>query len=289
MIEAIIPMEDSARKRIPKHEFKTWGYPGESGEPEFASACSCGFNRAGMTLEDATYASDHHWMPDFVDPKPPLEEILITSKGHEVKVEMTDQKAYEVLFKESVERDVRGRPNNFMTSLAETFRSRGKWSDGQRPWAHLMANQAVEPKPEPKLSDQSFPNLVEMLHTAGEHLKFPRIVVQFDEGSIRLNIAGPTSKRPGSLNVTSDGAYEDRTWYGRIHQESGRFETAFKGAPDWVVDALIKFNEDPAGTASLQGQRYGNCCFCRLELTTNESLAVGYGPVCAEHYGLPWG
>ena len=31
------------------------------------------------------------------------------------------------------------------------------------------------------------------------------------------------------------------------------------------------------------------CCFCHKELTTKESLAVGYGPLCAEKLGLPWG
>ena len=286
---AIIPMEDAKRKRILKHDPKAWCYMDDRDNPAFASACSCGHTRVDLPdMETAVYIANHHWLPSFEDPTPTREEILITSKDHEVKVVMTDQEAYEILLKTALERAFRGYPSNFMESLAETFRDRGTWSDGQRPWAHKLANEVVEPKPEPEVSSETFPKLVEMLHIAAGHLKFPRIVVKFDEGTIRLNIGGPKSKIPGALNVTSDGAYEDRTWYGRIYQDSGKFE-ASRNCPEWVLAVLIEFNADPAGTASLQGQRYGNCCFCRLELTTNESLAVGYGPICADHYGLPWG
>ncbi len=291
MIETVqVPMEDASRRSNgPKHEGKAWAYIGDGDQVEHASSCSCGHTRVGLPdMETAQYVADNHWRSDFDDPTPARAEILWTSKGQEVKVTMTDQEACAALVKEAGLRSDRGRPNNFMESLAETFGDRGTWSDGQRPWAHLLANQTTKPKPEPKLSDQSFPELVEMLHTAAEHLKFPRIVVHFDEGTIKLNIAGPRARTPGSLNVTDGGRYPDAFFYGRIHQETGRFESS-KNCPDWVIDTLVKFNENPAEMASLQGSRYGNCCFCGLELKTNESLEVGYGPVCAEHYGLPWG
>ncbi len=286
-----IPMENAARKSISKHGAKAWAYPGanDDGTAEYAASCLCGFTRVGLaTMAEAENAANNHWKTGFVDPTPKQDEVLITSKGHEVKVKMTDQEAYDILRKEAGARADRGRVNGFMESLCDTWRNRGKWSDGQRSWVHLMANQAVEPKPEPKLSSEEFPRLVEMLHSALEHLKHPRIVVEFDEGSIRLNVATEMARVPGSLNVTSDGAYEDRTWYGRIHKETGKFE-ASKNCPGWVVSTLVEFNADPVGVASLQGQKYGNCCFCRRELITNESLEVGYGPVCADRYGLPWG
>ena len=287
MDKAIIPMEDAKRKRTPKHDAKAWGYMDD--KINFASSCSCGHTRVGLeSMEQAQYIADNHWRPDFKDTLPSTEEYLTTSKDHHVVVKMTDQEAYEILLKTALERAFRGYPSNFMESLAETFRDRGSWSDGQRPWAHKLANEALEPEPEPELSSETFPNLFDMLHEAARHLKYPRVVVEFDKGSIRLNIAGSKARVPGSLNVTSDGAFEDRTWYGRIHQNGRQFE-ASRNCPEWVLSALIEFNADPAGVASLQGQRYGNCCFCRLELTTNESLAVGYGPICADHYGLPWG
>jgi hypothetical protein len=37
------------------------------------------------------------------------------------------------------------------------------------------------------------------------------------------------------------------------------------------------------------GHTFHRCVFCRHDLSTAESTAVGYGPVCAKTYGLPWG
>ena len=42
--------------------------------------------------------------------------------------------------------------------------------------------------------------------------------------------------------------------------------------------------------ARSHGHRTGYCCFCGQLLTDEErSVAFGYGPVCAKHWGLPWG
>jgi hypothetical protein len=41
--------------------------------------------------------------------------------------------------------------------------------------------------------------------------------------------------------------------------------------------------------ATAYGRRMGECCFCGLTLTDGRSIAVGYGPICAGKWGLPWG
>jgi hypothetical protein len=56
-----------------------------------------------------------------------------------------------------------------------------------------------------------------------------------------------------------------------------------------VADVLQRFAADPAGYAGAHGQATGNCCFCGRGLTDERSVAVGYGPICADYYGLPWG
>jgi hypothetical protein len=36
----------------------------------------------------------------------------------------------------------------------------------------------------------------------------------------------------------------------------------------------------------------GRCCFCNHKIgegEDNRSAAVGYGPECAKHFGVPWG
>lgn len=55
------------------------------------------------------------------------------------------------------------------------------------------------------------------------------------------------------------------------------------------LHCIQQFNDNPEQAAKLFGQLTGNCCFCGKELSTKESLAVGYGPTCAEHFSLPWG
>jgi hypothetical protein len=52
---------------------------------------------------------------------------------------------------------------------------------------------------------------------------------------------------------------------------------------------LVALAADPAGVASKFGKLHGKCCFCHKSLSDPASTAVGYGKVCASHYGLPWG
>jgi len=278
----------STRPSRKKHNTQVYQY----GEAEWGMSCTCGIALVDLTQEQADEFAVTHTRPDFVDPRDSQPEVLYTSKGDEVQVALTDAEARQILRAEIERRFTTGRPaSNFVVSITERFEQKGNWSSGQRPWAHKIANEIkdrTDNPPERKLSTEVFPELVDMMQSAADKLKHPRIVVQLDAGTIRLSVAGERAQVPGSVNVTSDGAYEDRTWYGRIHLD-GRFEQSRRGAPDWIIGALAEFNENPAEAASLQGQRYGSCCFCRRELTTNESLAVGYGPICADHYGLPWG
>lgn len=44
-----------------------------------------------------------------------------------------------------------------------------------------------------------------------------------------------------------------------------------------------------ADEAAAHGHLTERCCFCGIKLRTPESVAVGYGPDCAEQRGLPWG
>jgi hypothetical protein len=44
-----------------------------------------------------------------------------------------------------------------------------------------------------------------------------------------------------------------------------------------------------AAEAAAYGHTHGNCIACSRDLTDDRSLAVGYGPVCANKYGWPWG
>lgn len=115
-------------------------------------------------------------------------------------------------------------------------------------------------------------------------LKWPK--VRMDEVVFR-------GRNDGSVDVTSSWKeWNDRFnrdaphWYGRIEADGTvRFGKGWNS----VKDVVAEFNSDPEGVARAYGKRTGNCCFCSRELETKESLAVGYGPICADKFGLPWG
>lgn len=55
---------------------------------------------------------------------------------------------------------------------------------------------------------------------------------------------------------------------------------------------LFELNETTllnADEAAAFGHLYGICAFCARTLTDERSIHVGYGPVCADNQGLPWG
>lgn len=56
-----------------------------------------------------------------------------------------------------------------------------------------------------------------------------------------------------------------------------------------VLHALLAIAADPAKVAGQHGIATGTCSFCGRALSTRESRSVGYGPECAEKWGLPWG
>ena len=53
-----------------------------------------------------------------------------------------------------------------------------------------------------------------------------------------------------------------------------------------VIDLLMEFDKHPQEAAQEYGKKSAHCCFCNTPIENPKSLHVGYGPVCAKHYGL---
>lgn len=136
----------------------------------------------------------------------------------------------------------------------------------------------------------AFSRLAELFAQAGRHA----VVVLRTSGGrdFRLSVAGERSQNPGHINVTDTSkSFESRVWFGRI-TPAGGWVSSRKVAVDElraVEAALAEFNADPAKAAAEYGHAVGSCCFCGRELTDERSVTVGYGPVCAERWSLPWG
>jgi hypothetical protein len=130
--------------------------------------------------------------------------------------------------------------------------------------------------------------IVAMFDRARARLRAPAITLD----GFRVNVAGQRARQPGSLTITSAAQGYDgrREWLGRVTL-AGTFE-AGRSAPADIAHKLRRFALDPEGEAAAYGALHGRCCFCNKRLGEGEdqrSVAVGYGPTCAENYGLDWG
>lgn len=94
----------------------------------------------------------------------------------------------------------------------------------------------------------------------------------FEKGMIVTNAAGQIVR----VYVSKTG-----NLYGKVRDGYGTWEYApgaMKGARHLTAEE-----------ARAYGVTEERCVFCATKIETKESLAVGYGPDCAEKYGLPWG
>ena len=181
----------------------------------------------------------------------------------------------------------------FAKSLLDSWSSKGSLSEKQHYWACKMIDRAAgKPAAAPvakAVGDVS--KIVAMINTARQYMAFPCLMIDGGQGDkLRITLAGDKAKVPGSLTVTTDQKGSDGRyfWIGRIMD--GAFQPGSTLSDDTVAaltKALVGFAADPEGVAKAYGQKFGRCCFCRKVLTEAKSLALGYGPDCADHWGLP--
>lgn len=174
-----------------------------------------------------------------------------------------------------------------------------------------VKTQAV-PEEKPKIGIPGFESVYALFATAQTKLKYPKINLKLPDGStLLLYLSGQNSTKPGVINLTNGKPYGQNKWYGRIHPD-GTWEQPknyvpamtvlsdkFKMGPsdqfkmstsvvevDQIEFVLKALANDPHKVASAYGELTGNCCFCKKPLSDPHSTAVGFGYVCALHYGL---
>lgn len=181
----------------------------------------------------------------------------------------------------------------FFLSLESSRLKYGKLTEKQEFWYRKMYAQALglEAKPEPKVVQVgNFAGVMKLFAKAKQHLKYPAIMLKNAiVGDVKLSLAGPNAKAPGTVNVTDGKPYgQGNVWYGRVSGD-GDWQVNPKVSEDKqeVVGSLLKsLSRSPAKVAAEHGKLTGNCCFCSKKLTDPKSTAVGFGLTCAGHYGL---
>lgn len=185
-----------------------------------------------------------------------------------------------------------GRDREFAQSLFDQLHRRNGrgLSDKQWHWVRKLAERATgtEQKPEP-VEIGSLARIAALFAKAKQHLKRPAIVLYADGiGELKLAEAGERARVPGSVNVSTNAAYGEATWFGRITMDGAFQPSPRVTQPEGLTEVLKAFAADPAKVAAEHGKLTGSCCFCGRKLTDDRSTAVGYGKKCAQNYGLPW-
>jgi len=174
----------------------------------------------------------------------------------------------------------------FARSLLDSYDA-GRCSEKQAHWIATLARRASGSEPQPTAIDVAG---IEALLSRSS-AKHPAILLRTNAARpVRISVAGIKSKTPGAIMVTGTGSFESRPYYGKIM--GGVFLPAGKNEPATIASVtalLVDFSRDPAATAAAYGRSTGVCSFCARQLTDARSVDVGYGPICAETYHLPWG
>ena len=188
------------------------------------------------------------------------------------------------------------RDRSFMSDLINGkygYRARGYLSDNQLKWVDVLYKRAlgVEPEKAAPESVGDLAKLVEFFTDALANLKYPKIKLELNGYPLKLHLAGPNSKYKGSIMITDGGPYGSNKWYGAV-SPSGEW-TPSKQVTDELRSIISRtlgaFSKDPKHAAMTYGHLSSSCCFCNKKLDTKESVKAGYGPVCADKWGLPWG
>jgi hypothetical protein len=174
---------------------------------------------------------------------------------------------------------------DFGPSLVKQFATKGDLSDKQWPWVFKLVDEANDRNDRPTEDLGDLSGVYELMAIASHFIKWPKIKLATDDGEVvKLIRAGEKSKYPGQINVTDGGDYGFNTWYGRIDTQGEM--TKSRDCTETVIELLKRLGQDPHKVAAEYGNRFSECCFCGKALTDDNSVAAGYGPTCANHYGL---
>jgi hypothetical protein len=181
----------------------------------------------------------------------------------------------------------------FGSSLCDQYFSRTYLSEKQWYWVGELLKKAGDSSGTSSASSDikeifDGKKIHQLLSTASRRLKYPRLRYQTDGRSkiVFCYAADNTSKWYGCVFI-DNGGKENKKRYGFI--ASNGAGSINRDAPPEIKALIRKIADEPTGIAKLQGQAYSSCCFCGLELTNKSSIHHGYGPICADNWGLPWG
>lgn len=161
-----------------------------------------------------------------------------------------------------------------------------EWSKSVIGAKHATVAQCVEArkqqegvKPATKLDLTPISKLLKAAQDRG--LKTPKLRVLAIDGRTEVAIGLTVKGRaPGSVTVKVGGIY-----FGSVLPDGT--PTQQVSSDPLLQQHLLQVAKEPAAAAKQYAALMCQCSFCGKALTDEGSVEVGYGPVCAKHWGLP--
>jgi len=178
--------------------------------------------------------------------------------------------------------------SDFAASLLDQVKKRGDLSPKQLQAVYQsIAREEDWAKQREQKATQTQIDMTDLLNRFALALKAGIKRPKVNTGDLLFSLAPAHGHNAGCVYVKGEkDAYGDRPYLGKITPEGKFF--AGRGVEDEVKQRIAEVGSDVVGSAKAHGAQHGNCCFCSRDLTTDESVSNGYGPICAKRYGLPW-
>ena len=177
---------------------------------------------------------------------------------------------------------------DFPASLLEQVKKNGGLSPKQLQCVYeSIAREEAWAKQREQKATQTQINMTDLLDRFALALKAGIKRPKVNTGDLLFSLAPASGKNAGHVYVKGEKDDSDeRPYFGKITPE-GKFY-AGPNVEDDVKQRIAEVGADVVTAAKAHGAQHNNCCFCSRDLTTNESVSNGYGPICAKRYGLPW-
>lgn len=104
-------------------------------------------------------------------------------------------------------------------------------------------------------------------------IKYPKLNLDV----FKLSPASDSGKNSGAIYVK-----EGETYLGKV--TGGKFLRT-RDCTDEQQAKVLEVATDPKAAAIAYGKRFGSCAVCRRELSNEESINLGIGPICASRFG----
>lgn len=209
--------------------------------------------------------------------------LNIVSIDHDDEAEVLRDRVDQIMDLEVNYSQLSERDQEFAMSLLEQYSRSYTLSLKQWHWVYTLNERVIGI--EPLYGD--FDAVHVMFRLAGESLKKPKIrLVSHANRFVQLNFDPETR----NLKIFVDGwqGHGVRKFAGVIEGNVIKPYDLDRCSED-VKLIIQEFALDPQGVSKAMALKLGCCLYCGSRLSDDESKAKGYGPICAGHYGLPWG